>query len=231
MSMNRNTEYVINLENNTNALLAEYKKSYSIFALLPVRYKINYIIICLALSIIGLSCVIMIEKPVIGIVLCVIFTILFIFTNVVHVSYINNNSNEIHLARYQFLKAKLSIYDTFALRCLSDKIKDKRKKNNFNVVGLIIATHAVILLPIWESYVSIYFEKNIIGNESDAQVKNFLFVVVLSVVLLFTCVGIYFLANTVSNALRKDRFYDNLNDIIKAIIEEKENKGNDSEST
>lgn len=229
--MNSNTEYVINLENNTNSLLIEYKKHYSIFALLPVLYKINYIVIHLALLIVTLSCVVMMEKPIIGIILCVISVLVYIYTNAVHVSYINNNINEIHLARYQFLKAKLSIYDTFALRCLSEKIKDKREKNNFNVVGLIIATLAVILLPIWESYVSIYFEKNIIGNESDAQVKNFLFVVILSVVLLFTCVGIYFLANAVSNALRKDRFYDNLSDIIKAIIEEKEDNGNDSEST
>lgn len=229
--MNSNTEYVINLENNTNSLLIEYKKHYSIFALLPVLYKINYIVIHLALLIVTLSCVVMMEKPIIGIILCVISVLVYIYTNAVHVSYINNNINEIHLARYQFLKAKLSIYDTFALRCLSEKIKDKREKNNFNVVGLIIATLAVILLPIWESYVSIYFEKNIIGNESDAQVKNSLFVVILSVVLLFTCVGIYFLANAVSNALRKDRFYDNLSDIIKAIIEEKEDNGNDSEST
>ncbi len=230
MSMNKNTEYVINLENNTNTLLVEYQKCYSIFALLPVRYKINYIIICLALSIIGLSCVIMIEKPVIGIVLCVIFAILFIFTNVVHVSYINNYSNEIHLARYRFLKDKLSMYDAFALRCLNEKIKDKREKSNFNVIGLIIATFAVILLPIWESYVSIYFEKNIIGTESDTQIKNFLFVVILSIVLLFTCIGIYILANAISNMFRKDRFYDNLCDIIKAIIEEKENNGDDGES-
>lgn len=230
MSINRNTEYVINLENNTNNLLIEYKKHYSIFALLPIIYKINYIVIYLVLLIVVLSCIVMTEMPIMGIILCVLSVLVYIYTNAVHVSYINNNGNEINLARYQFLKAKLSIYDTFALKCLSEKIKNKRERNNFNVIGLIIATLAVILLPIWESYVSIYFEKNIIGNESEAQVNNFLFVVILSVVLLFTCIGIYFLANAVSNALRKDRFYDNLSDIIKAIIEEKEDNGDDSES-
>ena len=121
------------------------------------------------------------------------------------------------------------MYNAFALSCLNQKIKDKHERNSFNIIGLIIATFAVILLPIWESYVSIYFEKNIIGVESDVQVKNFLIIVILSITLLFSCIGIYILANAISNVFRRDRFYENLSDIIKAIIEENENN-DDGES-
>ncbi len=226
MSENKNIEFVINLDKNVNDLLCKYKKHCSSFALLPALYKINYVVICISVAIMVLSCVVITEKVILGVLLCVISGFVFLYTNCIHLNYLKANQENINDTRYQYLSNKLNIYNSFALKCLNERIQIRREKYGINIVSLIIATFAVIALPIWECYVSLFFEKNIVGTESDLQIKSFFVIAVCSIALLSICIGVYVLSYSIKDIFCKDGFYNNLSDIIRVLIELKENADN-----
>lgn len=225
MSVNKNVEFVVNLDRNIDDLLHEYKKCCSTFTLLPTIYKINYVVIYIMVVIAILSCAVITKMILLGLIFFAIAVAGFLYTNIVHVKYLNKRQNEMNIKRYQYLSNKLNDYSPFALNCLIERIQVNREKHGNNITSLIITTFAVIALPIWESYVSIFFEKNIVETELDSQIKNFFVIALCAMVLLFLCIGVYVLAYTINDIFCKDRFYNNLNNIIKTIIDVKGGSG------
>lgn len=187
MSVNKNVEFVVNLDRNIDNLLHEYKKCCSTFTLLPTIYKINYVVIYIMVAIAILSCAMITKIFLLGFILFAIAVAGFLYTNIVHVRYLNKHQNEMNTKRYQYISNKLNDYSPFALNCLVERIQVKREKHGINITSLIIATFAVIALPIWESYVSTFFEKNIVGTELDLQIKNFFIIALCAIILLFLC--------------------------------------------
>lgn len=111
-------------------------------------------------------------------VVIILLIILFILMFVCE-QYEKKENKDYQLIRYERVKKYLSNYDDYIVNLLLNEIKKKiavKKIHNPVMLGII----AIVLMPIWESFVNLYFER---ANSYEMLIDNIILLLVYALVI------------------------------------------------